>query len=95
MPPDDHPLRQEHGWFPTGKGEDFKMTGLHRSLEPFRNDLTFFGGLSHPLGRRVPGHKAGDVYLTGADISGTEYRQSISVDQVAANAIGDQTRFKS
>tara|TARA_R110000850_G_scaffold4202_4_gene19541 strand:+ start:2351 stop:3670 length:1320 start_codon:yes stop_codon:yes gene_type:complete len=95
MPPDDHPLRKEHAWFPTGEGKDFEFTGTHRSLEPFRDKLTYFGGLSHPLGRRVPGHKAGDVYLTGADISGSAYRQSISVDQVAANAVGDQTRFSS
>ncbi|MEM7013617.1 MAG: DUF1552 domain-containing protein, partial [Verrucomicrobiota bacterium] len=35
------------------------------------------------------------VYLTGADISGNAYRQSISVDQVAANAIGHETRYQS
>lgn len=95
MPPDDHPLRQQYGWFPVGEGRDFEFTGTHDSLKPFREKLTYFGGLSHPLGRRVPGHKAGDVYLTGADISGSAYRQSVSVDQIAANAIGDQTRFSS
>ena len=95
MPPDDHPLRQKFGYFPVGEGADFQFTGTHASLEKFRHQLTYFGGLSHPLGRRVPGHKAGDVYLTGADISGSAYRQSISVDQVAANAIGHETRFAS
>ena len=95
MPPDDHPLRQKYGYFPVGEGKNFQFTGTHASLEPFRDKLTYFGGLSHPLGRRVPGHKAGDVYLTGADISGSAYRQSISVDQVAANAVGSQTRFSS
>jgi hypothetical protein len=95
MPRDDHPDRQKHGWFPTGAGKEFNITGTHKSLEPFKKKLTYFGGLSHPLGRRVPGHKGGDVYLTGADISGSKYRQSISIDQVAANAIGDQTRFSS
>lgn len=95
MPPDDHPLRQKFGYFPVGEGKDFQFTGTHKCLEPFREKLTYFGGLSHPLGRRVPGHKAGDVYLTGADISGSAYRQSISVDQVAANAVGHETRFSS
>ena len=95
MPPDDHPLRQKCGYFPVGEGADFQFTGTHASLEPFREKLTYFGGLSHPLGRRVPGHKAGDVYLTGADISGSAYRQSISVDQVAANAVGHETRYAS
>ena len=95
MPPEDHPDRQKFGYFPVGEGRDFQFTGTHASLEPFREKLTYFGGLSHPLGRRVPGHKAGDVYLTGADISGSAYRQSISVDQVAANAVGHETRFSS
>lgn len=95
MPPDDHPDRKKHAWFPTGEGKDYEITEAHASLRPFREKLTYFGGLSHPLGRRVPGHKGGDVYLTGADISGSAYRQSISVDQVAANALGDRTRFRS
>lgn len=95
MPADDHPDRQTYGWFPTGEGKNFQFTGTHQSLEPFRNKLTYFGGLSHPLGRRVPGHKGGDVYLTGADISGSAYRQSISVDQVAALAVGQKTRYSS
>ena len=95
MPPDGHKDRQKYGWFPVGEGKDFQFTGTHESLKPFRKQLTYFGGLSHPLGRRVPGHKAGDVYLTGADISGSAYRQSVSVDQIAAMAIGEKTRLSS
>jgi hypothetical protein len=95
MPPDDHPDRLKYGWFPVGEGRDYQTTATLSSLEPFRDKLTYFGGLSHPLGRRVSGHKAGDVFLTGADISGTLYKQSVSVDQVAAMAIGDENRFPS
>ncbi|MEK6233375.1 MAG: DUF1552 domain-containing protein, partial [Planctomycetales bacterium] len=80
---------------PTGEGRDFEFTGTHASLKPVREKLTYFGGLSHPLGRRVPGHKGGDVYLTGADISGNAYRQSVSVDQTAAAAVGQDSRFAS
>jgi hypothetical protein len=95
MPPESHADRQKHGWFPVGEGRDFQFTGTHESLTPLRDQLTYFGGLSHPLGRRVPGHKAGDVYLTGADISGSAYRQSVSVDQIAAMEVGEQTRLSS
>ena len=95
MPPDDHPDRLKFGWFPVGEGQDYQTTDTLSSLEPHRDKLTYFGGLSHPLGRRVSGHKAGDVFLTGADISGTQYKQSVSVDQVAAMAIGDENRFPS
>ena len=95
MPPDDHPDRLKYGWFPVGEGKDYQATETLASLEPFRDKLTYLGGLSHPLGRRVGGHQAGDVFLTGADISGSLYRQSISVDQVASMAIGDDNRFPS
>ena len=96
VPPDDHPLRKKHSWFPTGEGEHFEFPGLHDKLVPFRKKLTFFGGVSHnPNGRRVPGHAAGDIYLTGADIYGQVYRQSVSVDQVAAGIVGGETRFPS
>ena len=71
MPPDDHPDRLKYGWFPVGEGKDYPATETLASLEKFRDKLTYLGGLSHPLGRRVGGHQAGDVFLTGADISGS------------------------
>ena len=94
VPPDDHPLRKKHSWFPTGEGEDFEFTGLHDKLVPFRQKLTFFGGVQHP-NPGVNGHGAGDVYLTGANLAGQNYRQSVSVDQVAAGIVGKHTRFPS
>src|SRR5262245_50200636 len=69
-PPDNHPDRLRYGWYPVGAGREYQMTGTLQSMEEYRNQITLLGGMSHPLGRRVPGHKAGDVYLTGADISG-------------------------
>ena len=94
VPPDNHPLRKKHSWFPTGEGKNFEFTGLHDKLVPFRNKLTFFGGVQHP-NPGVNGHGAGDVYLTGANLAGQNYRQSVSVDQVAAEVVGKHTRFSS
>jgi hypothetical protein len=52
------------------------------------------GGLSHPFSRNVLGHMAGDSFLTGGDLRG-EYKNSISVDQVAAEKLSKFTRFRS
>ena len=41
------------------------------------------------------GHSSGDVFATGADMVGTQKTNSISIDQIAANAYGHQTRFAS
>ena len=53
------------------------------------------GGLSHPNGRRMGGHDTGDTFLTGALLTSKFLRNTVSVDQVAAQAFGDQTRFSS
>jgi len=94
-PPDSSPDRLKLGWFPLGEGANYKLSDAHKAMETFRKKITYFRGLSHPLGRKVQGHSAGDVYLTGADISGGVYRQSISVDQVAAAVVGNHTRHPS
>ena len=57
--------------------------------------MTILGGLSHPKSRRLLGHLAGDTWLTAGDLRGSEYRNSISADQVAARAIGTTTRYSS
>ena len=63
-------------------------------LEPLRQDLTVLSGLSHPAVRAVHGHSNADQFLTGADtgVRG-DYKNSISLDQVIAAKIGDQTRY--
>ena len=56
--------------------------------------MSIMGGLSHPYSRNVLGHMAGDSFLTGGDLRG-EYKNSISVDQVAAEKLSRYTRFPS
>lgn len=82
-------------WFPDGEGENYKFNESLKPLEPFRNNLTVLGGLSHPNGRKMGAHDTGDTFLTGALLEGKYLRNSVSVDQIAAKAIADQTRFAS
>lgn len=91
IPPTDHPGHETWSWFPMGKGRGYKFTRTLESLTPFREQLTIVGGLSHPRSRDLLGHAAGDTFLTGGDIHG-EYRNSISMDQVAARQLGRATR---
>ena len=82
-------------WFPSGEGRDFQFTETLKPLEPHRGNLTVLGGLSHPNGRRMGGHDTGDTFLTGAFLNNQYLRNTVSVDQVAAAAVSDQTRFSS
>ena len=82
-------------WFPSGEGRDFTFNESMKPLEALRDDVSVLGGLSHPACRKMGGHDTGDTFLTGVELSGKFLRNQISVDQVAAQAIGDQTRFPS
>lgn len=94
IPPPEHPDHATWSWFPIGKDRDYTFTRTLESLEPYRQQLTIVGGLSHPRSRNLLGHAAGDTFLTGGDIGG-EYKNSISLDQVAARQIGKATRHAS
>ena len=82
-------------WFPDGEGKDFKFNESLKSLESVRDSVSVIGGMSHPNGRRMGGHDTGDTFLTGALFDKKLLHNTVSVDQVAANAIGSQTRFSS
>lgn len=94
LPGKDHELARWR-WLPNGEGRAFQFNESLKSLEPFRNDLTVFEGLSHPNGRRMGGHDTADIWLTGAEFKGGNFRNSVSLDQVAANHFGDATRYAS
>jgi hypothetical protein len=94
IPPADHPAHATWSWFPLTQSPNtdrYRFTKTLASLEPFRKQLTVLGGLSHPRSRNLLGHAAGDTFLTGGDIGG-DYRNSVSMDQVAAGQLGRSTR---
>lgn len=94
LPPEGHPAHDSWHWFPHRVGRDFEFT---RTLEPLarhRDELTILSGLSHPAMRGTISHITADSFLTGAD-SSRVYTNSISLDQLIAKHVGDQTRFPS
>jgi hypothetical protein len=76
---------------------------LPRTLSPlneFRDDMLVLSGLDHKTAEGGNGDhaRAGGTYLTGVrpkETTGTDIQLGISVDQVAAQTIGNQTRFPS
>lgn len=95
LPEENDAANAQWRWFPSGQGRDFRFTGVLASLEPFRQDLTMLGGLSHPLSRELLGHLAGDTWLTAGDVRFDRYKNRESVDQVAARALRKHTRYPS
>ena len=96
VPLKEDPAWKDWSWFPHGGEKDFELTKVLDVLEPLRSDITVYAGLSHPAVRRVHGHSNADQYLTGADTQGHgPYKNSISLDQVYAESIGEYTRHSS
>ena len=95
LPPVDSEYHEKWNWFPRETGENYRLTDSLKSLTPHREDISILGGLSHPNSRSVLGHLAGDTWLTGGDVRGSKYLNSISADQLAARQIGKDTRFPS
>lgn len=96
LPLKSDPAWNEWSWFPQGGERDFKLTKVLDVLEPLRDEITIYSGLSHPAARNVHGHSNADQYLTGAATgSHGPYRNSISVDQVIAAHVGEFTRHSS
>ena len=90
-------------WKPAERGDDFRLSETLKPLAPFRDKLNVITGLAQDNGR-AKGDGPGDharcaaSYLTGAHpykTSGANIRLGVSVDQVAADRIGDQTRLPS
>ncbi len=82
-------------FFPGKTGPDYELSPYLETLTEFRNDFTVISGLSHA--EVGSSHDSAYSFLTGAPHPEIRagFRNSISLDQFAAEQIGDQTRFPS
>ena len=81
----------ERHFYPAEAGRDFALTPYLEPLKDFRDQFTVFSGTSHP--DVTGGHSAEATFLTAAPHPGAaSFRNSISLDQFAAERIGHQTR---
>ncbi len=95
LPEEDDAENAKWRWFPDGEGKDFQFTEVLKSLERHRAQTSILGGLSHVKSRELLGHLAGDTWLTGGDVRFDQYKNSVSVDQVAALELKAKTRYPS
>jgi len=81
-------------FFPETSGKDYALSLYLERIAAHRNQFTVFSGLSHP--GVDGGHRADKTFLTAAPHPGrASFRNSISLDQVMANEVGHETRFRS
>jgi hypothetical protein len=83
-------------FIPEKPGRDYKLTTYLEVLKDLRNDFTVASGLCHAGMSPGFAHQASASFLTGAEGAGRPgFKNSISLDQFAAEKIGGQTRFPS
>ncbi len=83
-------------WIPKTDGPNYELAPTHEPLREFKTEFSILTGMGHP--GIEGGHPAGDTFLTGAVLNATpgfEYKNSISVDQAAAEHFSKFTRFPS
>jgi hypothetical protein len=79
-------------FWPEGAGMDFKPSPYLEILKDYRREMTVFSGVSHP--NADGGHLAEKTFLTAAPHPGSgAFRNSVSLDQVAAERIRTLTRI--
>ncbi len=81
-------------FFPEKPGRDYTLSPYLEELRDNREEFTVFTGVSHP--DVDGGHPADNCFLTAAPHPGSGgFRNTISLDQFAAERIGNLTRFPS
>jgi hypothetical protein len=92
-------------WTPQKTGKDFDITPILEPFRPYREYMTVVSNLDHRMATsQTPEEAAGDhdrtasVFLSGAHVkrtAGQDIHAGITIDQVLANAIGQDTPLPS
>ncbi len=85
----------EWSWWPCAEAGPLTFNKSSSPFEPLKDYVSYLRGLDHAGGYGLGGHSSGDVFATGAFMADHEKTNRISIDQVAANVHGHQTRFAS
>jgi len=91
-------LDQPHhdwSWWPCRDPGPLTFNQSSAPFAPLGRRLSYLQGLDHAGGHKLGGHSSGDVFATGADMADRQKTNSVSIDQVAAKAHGDRTRYAS
>ena len=92
-PPDGH-RHENWSWNPKEEQDgSYAFRDIMSPLNGLKGDVSVVSGLSHI--RKPMGHNSGDGFLTSTPAAGIKVKNSISLDQLLADHLGDQTRFKS
>lgn len=79
--------------YPADSGREYKPSRYLKAIDDLRDRMTVISGTSHP--GVSGGHRAESSILTANPASSSGGKNTISLDQLLAKHLGDQTRFPS
>ncbi len=88
-------------WTPATEGKDFEFSNILKPLEPFRDRINVISNLTHrlaygPGGATANHNRSSASFLSGAEAQkGSQARLGITVDQVIAQQLGQDTPLPS
>jgi len=88
-------------WTPVGTGRDFAFSEILAPLEPYRDTVNVISHLTHPQaygpgGATAHHNRSSAVFLSGAMAqAGSQARLGVTMDQLAAQTIGQDTPLPS
>jgi len=84
-------------WRPNGEGADYQLSEALAPLAPHKRKFVVLSGLSSDPDRTKAGFhdRALTSFMTGVELVRGKVQVGISVDQVAAQALGKETQFAS
>ena len=87
----------EDRWRPKGEGPDYQLSEALAPLAPHKSKFLVLSGLSSDPDRTKAGFhdRALASFMTGVELAKGKIQVGISVDQVAAQALGKETQFAS
>ena len=87
----------EARWRPKGEGSDYQLSNALMPLAPHKDKFLILSGLSSDPDRSKAGFhdRAVASFMTGVEPTKGKVHVGVSVDQVAAQALGKETQFAS
>jgi hypothetical protein len=86
-------------WTPRTEGSDFEMSETLMPLEPYRSHLTVISNLAHQSAQGADAGaehaRSAAIFLSGGQPQRNAVRVGVTVDQIAAGAIGQDTPLPS
>lgn len=93
--PKENQPHHDWSWWPCSKPGPLTFNQSSAPFKPLKENVSYLRGLDHAGGWSLGGHSSGDVFATGAEMTGREKTNNISIDQQAANFHGHKTRYAS